>query len=104
MRRTSPQSAYSYEARASGSPHGSTSSTSGYTFTAGGLHPPQVLPPTRESGLTPPPREGNGSVGGSGNGSRAGMSVRDMLGPDNGQGGRSSADSDMLKALNRRGM
>ena len=32
------------------------------------------------------------------------MSVRDMLGPDNGQGGRTSADSDMLKALNKRGM
>ena len=103
VRRTSPQSAYSYEARASGSPHGSTSSTSGYAFTVGGLHPPQVLPPTRESGLTPPPREGNGNGSGSGggNGSRAGMSVRDMLGPE---GGRSSADSDMLKALNRRGM
>jgi len=32
------------------------------------------------------------------------MSVRDMLGPGDGQGGRTSADSDMLKALTRRGM
>ena len=31
------------------------------------------------------------------------MSVRDMLGPGD-QGGRTSTDSDMLKALNRRGM
>ncbi|MCJ1336603.1 hypothetical protein MMC09_001881 [Bachmanniomyces sp. S44760] len=100
-RRTSPQSSYSYDARASGSPQGSTSSTSGYTY-PGGLHPPQTLPPTRESGLTPPPggREGSGGS----NGSRAGMSVRDMLGPGDGSGGRTSTDSDMLKALNRRGM
>ncbi|MCJ1408337.1 hypothetical protein MMC19_002412 [Ptychographa xylographoides] len=103
-RRSSPQSAYSYEARASGSPHGSTSSTSGYNAAyPGSLHPPQVLPPTRESGRTPPPgqgREGNGS----GSASRAGMSVRDMLSPGDSQGGRSTADSDMLKALNKRSM
>jgi hypothetical protein len=101
-RRTSPQSAYSFEARASGSPQGSASSTSGYSTFPTGLHPPQVLPP-RESGRTSPgtaAREGPNS----GNGSRAGMSVRDMLGPGDGQGGRSSADSDMLKALTRRGM
>ncbi len=30
------------------------------------------------------------------------MRVSDMLGPGDGQGGRTSADSDMLKALNRR--
>ena len=102
-RRTSPQSAYSYEARASASPHGSTSTTSGYAAFPSGLHPPQVLPPTREGGRTPPPgqgREGNAS----GNGSRAGLSVRDMLGPGDGQGGRTSADSEMLKALTKRGM
>ncbi|MCJ1288083.1 hypothetical protein MMC26_007436 [Xylographa opegraphella] len=102
-RRSSPQSAYSYEQRASGSPHGSTSSASGYTGYTGGLHPPQVLPPTRESGRTPPPgpaQEGSSA----GNGSRAGMSVRDMLGPGESQGGRTSADSDMLKALNKRVM
>ncbi|MCJ1255971.1 hypothetical protein MMC24_003790 [Lignoscripta atroalba] len=101
-RRSSPQSAYSYDARASGSPHDSASSASGYAF-PGGLHPPQVLPPTRETGRTPPPtqaREGSGN----GNGSRAGMSVRDLLGPGDGQGSRTSADSDMLNALNRRGM
>jgi hypothetical protein len=106
-RRSSPQSqsqsAYPYDARASGSPHGSTSSASGYATFAGGLHPPQVLPPQRESRRSPPPgpsREGNNG----GNGSRAGMSVRDMLGPGDGQGGRSSADSDMLNTLNRRAM
>ena len=102
-RRSSPQSAYSYEQRASGSPHGSTSSASGYTGYTGGLHPPQVLPPTRESGRTPPPGPTQ-EASGSGNGSRAGMSVRDMLGPGEGQGGRTSADSDMLKALNKRVM
>ncbi|MCJ1485530.1 hypothetical protein MMC06_005705 [Schaereria dolodes] len=101
-RRSSPQQAYPFDNRASVSPHGSNSSTVGYAY-AGGLHPPQVLPPARESGRTPPPaqtREG----GGNGNGSRAGLSVRDMLGPGDGQGGRTSADSNMLKALNRRGM
>ncbi|MCJ1271621.1 hypothetical protein MMC22_011525 [Lobaria immixta] len=98
VRRSSPQSAYSYDARTSGSPHGSTSSASNYTYPAG-LHPPQVLPP-RESGHTPPPREGSG---GNGSGQRGAMSVRDLLGPE-GQGGRTSTDSDMLKALNKRGM
>ncbi|MCJ1475473.1 hypothetical protein MMC13_004136 [Lambiella insularis] len=104
VRRASPQSAYSYEARASGSPHdGSISSASGYAPYPGGLHPPQVLPPTRESGRTPPPGQGQDGAN-SGNGSRAGMSVRDMLSPGEGQGGRTSADSDMLKALNKRVM
>ncbi|KAL2042670.1 hypothetical protein N7G274_004429 [Stereocaulon virgatum] len=92
-RRSSPQSAYSYDARASGSPHGSTSSQSGYQYPSG-LHPPQVLPP-RDQGRTPPPsqnREGNGN----GSGQRGGMAVRDMLAPQgqNADGaGRSSADS-----------
>lgn len=101
-RRASPQSSYSYDARTSGSPHGSTSSASNYTHPPG-LHPPQVLPAVgeREAGHTPPPREGNG---GNGNNQRAAMSVRDLLGPENSQGGRTSADSDMLKALNKRGM
>jgi hypothetical protein len=104
QRRASPQSAYSYDPRNSGSPHGSTSSASNYPYPAG-LHPPQALPP-RESGHTPPPapgREGNGGNGGNGSGQRGAMSVRDLLGPE-GQAGRSSADSDMVKALNRRGM
>ncbi|KAK3169064.1 hypothetical protein OEA41_005512 [Lepraria neglecta] len=102
-RRTSPQSAYSYDARASGSPHGSTSSQPGYQYPSG-LHPPQVLPP-RDQGRTPPPgqnREGNGN----GSGQRGGMAVRDMLAPQgkNADGaGRSSADSDMLRALNKKG-
>ena len=107
-RRSSPQSAYSYDARASGSPPGNNTSTPpSYPSFPGGLHPPQVLPPTLENVRTPPPgqpREGAGN----GNGSRPGMSVRDMLGPgensQSGQGARSSADSDMLKALSRRGM
>ena len=34
---------------------------------------------------------------------RSGMNVRDMLNPGD-QGGRSSTDSDMLNALNRRGL
>lgn len=55
----------------------------------------------REAGHTPPPREGSG---GNGSNQRAAMSVRDLLGPENNQGSRSSADSDMLKALNKRGM
>ena len=93
-RRSSPQSSYSYEqARASGSPH---ESTAGFSY-ASGLHPPQVLPP-RDNGRTPPP----GSRG-DGNGNRAGMSVKDMLGPGDGPS-RNSTDSDMLKALNKRGM
>ncbi|KAF6219593.1 hypothetical protein HO133_004062 [Letharia lupina] len=107
-RRTSPQSAYSYDARASGSPHGSTSSASAYNY-PGGLHPPQVLPP--REGRTPPPaqgqtREGNGNGNGNGSAQRGGMAVRDLLGPGQAQdnsGGRSSADSDMLRALNKKG-
>ncbi len=106
-RRSSPQSAYSYEQRASGSPHGSASSASasGYTY-PGGLHPPQVLPP-RDQGRTPPPaqRDGNGNGNGNGSGQRGGMAVRDLLGPggQNDSGGRSSADSDMLRQLNKKG-
>ena len=108
-RRTSPPSAggYSYDAhaRASVSPHGSTSSA-GYPPFPGGLHPPQVLPPTFDAGRTPPPPQRDGASGGGGvgvNGSRPGMSVRDMLGPEGGPS-RSSTDSDMLKALNRGGV
>lgn len=100
-RRSSPQSIYSYEARTSGSPHGSASSASNHAAYPAGLHPPQALPP-RESGHTPPPAQNRDGSGGNGNGQRGGMSVRDLLGPD--QGARSSADSNMLKALNRRGM
>jgi len=101
--RSSPQSTYSYEQRASNSPHGSTSSSSGYPF-SGGLHPPQVLPPTRDNGRTPPPAQAQGQQGARESNSRGsgGMSVRDLLGPGDGQGGRTSTDSDMLKALNRR--
>ncbi|KAI9817524.1 MAG: hypothetical protein M1827_001134 [Pycnora praestabilis] len=104
-RRSSPQSAYSYDNRTSASPHaGSQSSGSGYPFP--GLHPPQVLPPSREARTPPPPvsqQQQQSQQSGSGN--RAGMSIRDMLGEGGtGQGGRSTTDSDMLKALNRRPM
>ncbi|MCJ1443925.1 MAG: hypothetical protein MMC23_004425 [Stictis urceolatum] len=104
-RRTSPQSGYPNEAPGgAGSPPGSSSSGSGFPAYPGGLHPPQVLPPTYEAARTPPPssqsREGTAAT----NGSRPGMTVRDMLGPGDGQGARSNTDSDMLKALNRRGM
>lgn len=102
-RRSSPQSTYSYEQRASSSPHGSNSSSSGYHFGAG-LHPPQVLPPSGDNGRTPPPGQVQNQHAAREGGSRGsgGMRVSDMLGPGDGQGGRTSADSDMLKALNRR--
>lgn len=101
-RRSSPQSTYSYEQRASSSPHGSNSSSSGYHF-GGGLHPPQVLPP-RDNGRTPPPGQSQSQQAPREGGSRGsgGMRVSDMLGPGDGQGGRTSTDSDMLNALNRR--
>ncbi|KAJ5101110.1 hypothetical protein N7456_007162 [Penicillium angulare] len=88
-RRTSPQSAYAVEARHSSSPHGSP-------------YPPmqqQHQPPPPQGGPTPPPTS---TPGGSG---RAGLNVRDMLNPGDSNGnGRSSTDSDMLNALNRRGL
>ncbi|MCJ1278667.1 hypothetical protein MMC21_006484 [Puttea exsequens] len=102
-RRSSPQSAYSYDARASGSPHGSTSSASAYNNYPGGLHPPQVLP-SRDQGHTPPPGQGQsreGSGNGNGSASRQGMAVRDLL--QGQEGGRSSADSNMLSQLNKKG-
>jgi hypothetical protein len=47
-------------------------------------------------GTPPPPASTPGAA-------RSGLNVRDMLNPgDQGQGGRSSTDSDMLNALNRR--
>jgi len=107
-RRSSPQSAYSYDARASGSPHGSTSSASGYNNYPGSLHPPQVLPP-RDQGRTPPPTQGQTREGGNGNGNgsasrQGGMTVSSLLsGQGQDSGGRSSADSQMLSALNKKG-
>ncbi|KAJ5772430.1 hypothetical protein N7520_002959 [Penicillium odoratum] len=92
-RRTSPQNAYPYEPRHSSSPHGSP-------------YPP-MQPPA--SGPTPPPSTATSTPSGS---TRGGLNVRDMLNPGenpNPSGnsgdshGRSSADSDMLNALNRRG-
>ncbi|KAK2760261.1 hypothetical protein FQN54_002329 [Arachnomyces sp. PD_36] len=98
-RRPSPQSAPQYDNRPSASPHGSTSSTSGLPYPP--MQPSQ-LTPTRDSGVTPPP--GTASVTSTGSG-RSGLSVRDMLGPSSeGKNGRSSTDSDMLNALNRRGL
>ena len=50
---------------------------------------------------TPPPTSTPGGAGGS---ARSGLNVRDMLNPGNNDShGRSSTDSDMLNALNRRG-
>lgn len=79
-RRTSPQSGY-YDGRHSASPHSSPYPP---------MHPPQ-------SGVTPPPTSTPGSS------TRAGLNVRDMLNPGDSHG-RSSTDSDMLNALNRRGL
>lgn len=80
-RRTSPQSAYAYDGRHSSSPHSSP------------------YPPMAQGGPTPPPTS---TPGGS---ARGGLNVRDMLNPGNNDPsqGRSSTDSDMLNALNRRG-
>ncbi|KAF7587471.1 hypothetical protein BBP40_007192 [Aspergillus hancockii] len=80
-RRPSPQSAYPYDNRHSSSPHSSPYPP---------LHPGQ-------NAMTPPPTS---TPGGS---SRGGLNVRDMLNPGDSQG-RSSTDSDMLNALNRRGL
>ncbi|KAK5807378.1 hypothetical protein VI817_001636 [Penicillium citrinum] len=81
-RRTSPQSAYAYDARHSSSPHSSP------------------YPPMAQGGPTPPPT----STPGGGGSARSGLNVRDMLNPGNNDShGRSSTDSDMLNALNRRG-
>ncbi|KAB8202395.1 hypothetical protein BDV34DRAFT_149925 [Aspergillus parasiticus] len=80
-RRPSPQSAYPYDNRHSSSPHNSPYPP---------MHPSQ-------SAMTPPPTS---TPGGS---SRGGLNVRDMLNPGDSQG-RSSTDSDMLNALNRRGL
>ena len=75
--RTSPQNLYSYDSRHSSSPHNSP-------------YPPIQTPPPLSST--------SNSVS-----SRGGMNVRDMLNPGD-QTGRSSTDSDMLNALNRRGL
>ncbi|PWY83501.1 hypothetical protein BO70DRAFT_27283 [Aspergillus heteromorphus CBS 117.55] len=103
-RRPSPQSAYAYDSRHSSSPHSSPYPP---------MHPSQ-------GAMTPPPTF---TPGGS---SRGGLNVRDMLNPGDNPGqppadgqarsgdarsgdrsadgqGRSSTDSDMLNALNRRG-
>ncbi|OJJ85224.1 Zn(II)2Cys6 transcription factor domain-containing protein [Aspergillus glaucus CBS 516.65] len=80
-RRPSPQSAYPYDSRHSSSPH-----TSPYPP----MHPPQ-------GAMTPPPTSTPTSSRG------GGLNVRDMLNP-NDNPGRSSTDSDMLNALNRRGL
>ncbi|EAW08874.1 Zn(II)2Cys6 transcription factor domain-containing protein [Aspergillus clavatus NRRL 1] len=80
-RRPSPQSAYPYDNRHSSSPHSSPYPP---------IHPAQ-------SAMTPPPTSTPGSS------SRGGLNVRDMLNPGDSQG-RSSTDSDMLNALNRRGL
>ncbi|KAL4936747.1 hypothetical protein BDV06DRAFT_86563 [Aspergillus oleicola] len=81
-RRPSPQTAYSYDGRHSASPHSSP-------YPA--MHP--------HSAVTPPPTSTPGSA------PRNGLNVRDMLNPGAGENpGRSSTDSDMLNALDRRGV
>ncbi|KKK25287.1 putative C6 transcription factor [Aspergillus ochraceoroseus] len=80
-RRPSPQSAYPYDSRHSSSPHGSP-------------YPPIHH---RQGAITPPPTSIPGAS------ARSGLNVRDMLNPGDNQG-RSSTDSDMLNALNRRGL
>ncbi|OJJ04943.1 hypothetical protein ASPVEDRAFT_137354 [Aspergillus versicolor CBS 583.65] len=79
-RRPSPQAAYAYDNRHSSSPHGSP-------YPA--MHP--------QSAITPPPTSTPGSA------PRNGLNVRDMLNPGENPG-RSSTDSDMLNALDRRGL
>ncbi|KAF9886234.1 hypothetical protein FE257_011847 [Aspergillus nanangensis] len=80
-RRPSPQSAYPYDGRHSSSPHSSP-------------YPPMH---SSQTAMTPPPTSTPSG------GSRGGLNVRDMLNPGDSQG-RSSTDSDMLNALNRRGL
>ena len=58
--------------------------------------------PTRESGRTPPPKNGKGERG-NGSGQRGKMGISGLLAPEE-SGGRTSADSDMVKALDRKGM
>ena len=103
-RRTSPQSAYAYDARHSSSPHGSPfppMQPHQAPVTTHSVAPPSSAPPQSSAtpqpgGVTPPPTS---TPGGS---QRGGLNVRDMLNPGDSQG-RSSTDSDMLNALNRRG-
>ncbi|CAG7927413.1 unnamed protein product [Penicillium olsonii] len=105
-RRTSPPSAYNYDARHSSSPHGSPyppmqPHQAPMTPHQGSVPPAQAQPIAQSStpqpgGVTPPPTS---TPGGS---QRGGLNVRDMLNPGDSQG-RSSTDSDMLNALNRRG-
>ncbi|KAI9760580.1 MAG: hypothetical protein M4579_001549 [Chaenotheca gracillima] len=105
-RQTPDQAGYTYEQRASHSPHGSTSTGSGggggYPFP--GLHPP---PPQRPSGgTTPSPSEQQQRGESSG---RSGMSIQNLLDQGApgaaGHPGRSARDNEMLDALMpRRGM
>ncbi|KAF2499587.1 hypothetical protein BU16DRAFT_276966 [Lophium mytilinum] len=97
-RRSSPQSAYSYDpSRTSSSPH-----TQAAPSTPGGTPQQAFAPenalrplPPRSDGRTPPPPTSSSST-------RPGMRISDIVG-DSGQG-RSSTDSDMLNQLNRRPM
>lgn len=100
--RRSPPSAYAYDARHSSSPHGSPYPTQLAPMTPHQVPPVQGIQsgPTAQSSTPPPTSTPSGSQ-------RAGLNVRDMLNPGNPGdpqgGGRSSTDSDMLNALNRRG-
>ncbi|KAF2839819.1 hypothetical protein M501DRAFT_901355, partial [Patellaria atrata CBS 101060] len=92
QRRASPQSPYSYDpSRTSSSPHTQGApSTPGTSASA--YHDSGLRPLIRSDGRTPPPS----------NGTRPGISISSIV--TNDSGGRSAADSDMLNALNRRGM
>ncbi|KAL1970342.1 hypothetical protein VTN77DRAFT_5502 [Rasamsonia byssochlamydoides] len=69
---------------------------SGYPYDRGTPHTSSPYPPMQSGHGTPPPTSTPSA-------SRGGLNVRDMLNPgDQGQSGRSSTDSDMLNALNRR--
>ncbi|KAF2083166.1 hypothetical protein K490DRAFT_60725 [Saccharata proteae CBS 121410] len=102
-RRSSPQSAYSYDpSRASSSPHTqgapSTPGGSAYTFSSDTTLRPPTNMPIRTEGRTPPPTSAAGTTAGS---RTSGMRISDLVG---GESTRSAADADMLNALNRRGM
>jgi hypothetical protein len=83
--RSSPQSSYSYEHPSPGS-----NSTASPAYPYPNLHPPQVLPPQTS---TPPPPGQRGNS----------MSISNLIG-DPGRSERNTTDSNMLNALNRRGM
>ncbi|EEQ27688.1 C6 zinc finger domain-containing protein [Microsporum canis CBS 113480] len=98
-RRLSSHSSYSYDPSQGTPPRAGahTPTTNAHLPTLQPLHNAPSIPPAREGGPTPPP--GQPAIPG-----RSGLSVRDMLGPPEGQRTRTTTDSDMLNALNRGGL